>query len=261
MNKFLLTGIATAALIAPAAQAANWGTNLPAALKQAGETGKNVFVIFTGSDWCGPCIALKNNVLSKADFAAYADENFVLVELDFPRSKPMSAEQKAANSQASEKYGVKGFPTVLVLSPEGEELARMVGGVSDLAALKEKLAGATGGESEDSDAADQEKFMALVSKLKGMEDPEELYDYTSEQLDREDLTGEEEIALHFYQSTAIVELATTEEELEELLEILRDDIIPAYEEDYSDELKPIKDLVELLEDPEFIEGYIAEKAE
>ncbi len=275
MNQFLLTGIATAALIAPAVSAAEWGTDLPAALQQAGQTGKNVFVIFTGSDWCGPCIALKNNVLSKPDFAAYAAANFVLVELDFPRSKPMPEELKAANRQLAQKYNVKGYPTMLVLSPEGKELARIVGGVSGLDGLKAELASVASDapegvvcvdgvctipDADDQDAGEKQKFIDLVTKLDSMEDPEEVYEFTTAQLERDDISTEEEIALHFYQSTAIVELATTEEEILELLEVLKEDIIPAFEDDYPDAIKPIKNMVELLEEPGFIEGFLEEKA-
>ena len=51
----------------------------------------------------------------------------VLVELDFPRRKPQTAEVKKANEALSVKYKVDGFPTFVVLSKEGKELGRQDG--------------------------------------------------------------------------------------------------------------------------------------
>ena len=43
-----------------------------------------------------------------------------MVELDFPRGEEQSEDLKAQNKALAEKYGIRGFPTILVLSPEGE---------------------------------------------------------------------------------------------------------------------------------------------
>jgi len=75
---------------------------------------------FTGSDWCGWCIKLKKEVFTKAAFKKYADAELVLVELDFPRNKPQSQEIKEQNEALAKKYGIRGFPTIVLLSPEGE---------------------------------------------------------------------------------------------------------------------------------------------
>ena len=106
---------------------ATWMTDLAKAQAQAKEEKKLVFVEFTGSDWCPPCKKLKADILSSADFAEYAKKNLVLVELDFPRGKEQSAELKKANQALSQKFGIRGFPTVLVLDGEGKELNRQVG--------------------------------------------------------------------------------------------------------------------------------------
>ena len=65
---------------------------------------KMVLMDFTGSDWCPPCKALHKNVLTSPEFEAYADKNLVLVEVDFPRTKPQTEELKAANKALAEKY-------------------------------------------------------------------------------------------------------------------------------------------------------------
>ena len=106
---------------------ATWMTDLSKAQAKAKEEKKLVFVEFTGSDWCPPCKKLKAEILSSADFAKYAQENLVLVELDFPRAKEQSQDLKDANKALSQKFGIQGFPTVIVFDGEGKELNRQVG--------------------------------------------------------------------------------------------------------------------------------------
>ncbi len=136
---FAVAGIA--ALVAPAvlaADAAKWETDLPAALAKAAAEKKQVFVLFTGSDWCGPCIATEKNVLSKPEFAAYAADKYILVELDFPE-KALPAAQTEANEAAAKKYGVRAFPTFLVLDDKGNVVKKAKGGKRDLASLIKAL--------------------------------------------------------------------------------------------------------------------------
>ena len=92
-----------------------WHTNLEKALKIAKEEDKPVFLQFSGSDWCKWCIKLNDEVLFTKDFANWAKDNIVLVNLDFPRTIPQTEEVKAYNNGLMKKYGVRGFPTVLLL--------------------------------------------------------------------------------------------------------------------------------------------------
>jgi thioredoxin-related protein len=104
-----------------------WMTDLPKAQAKAKAEKKMVLVDFTGSDWCPPCKALHKNVLSSPEFLSYAKDNLVLVEIDFPRSKPQSAELKKANKELGKKYSIEGYPTVMVFDSEGKELLKDVG--------------------------------------------------------------------------------------------------------------------------------------
>ena len=61
------------------------------------------------------------------EFADYAKKNLVLVEVDFPRKKSLSAAQKRANEALKEKYKVEGFPTLVILNSEGKKLGEEVG--------------------------------------------------------------------------------------------------------------------------------------
>lgn len=108
------------------AQAAgdDWQTNFKAALATAKAENKPVLVDFTGSDWCGWCIRLDEEVFSKQVFKDYAKESLVLLEIDFPRRSEQSPALEAQNEALATKYKVRGFPTILLLSADGEVLAR-----------------------------------------------------------------------------------------------------------------------------------------
>jgi len=108
-----------------AAQAAEWHTDVPKAIAKAKAEHKLVLLDFTGSDWCGWCMKLKEEVFDTAEFEAYAAKNLVLVEVDFPREKKLSAEQKAANKALAAKYQVKGYPTIWVLDGTGMPVAKL----------------------------------------------------------------------------------------------------------------------------------------
>ena len=110
-----------------AAAESEWLTDLSKASAQAKESKKLVLLDFTGSDWCPPCKALHKNVLTSKEFTAFAKDNLVLVEVDFPRSKKQSAELKKANAELQKKFAIDGYPTIIVLDPDGKELSKEVG--------------------------------------------------------------------------------------------------------------------------------------
>ena len=122
-----------------------WLTDLPKAMTQAKESKKLVLLDFTGSDWCPPCKALHKNVLTSKEFSAFAKDNLVLVEVDFPRTKKQPSELKKANHELQTKYSVDGYPTIIVLDPNGKELSKQVGydgktsAADYVASLKKKL--------------------------------------------------------------------------------------------------------------------------
>lgn len=98
----------------------NWEDNLESALQKAKSENKAVLVNFTGSDWCVWCQKLSAEVFSKSEFEDYADDNLVLVKLDFPRNIEQSNETKMYNSQLMQRYGVEGFPTILLFNSQGK---------------------------------------------------------------------------------------------------------------------------------------------
>ena len=114
-------GVAALTASAFATTPEGWTTDLNKALEQAKAEKKSVLVEFTGSDWCPPCIAMRKNVFSKKEFVDAAAKKYILVELDFPKGDQAVADK---NEPMSKKYNIEGFPTVILLTPEGKEFHR-----------------------------------------------------------------------------------------------------------------------------------------
>ena len=120
--------IAVAAMTAGTAFAGEgWLTNIEKAQALAKKEGRMVLVDFTGSDWCPPCKALHSKIFLSKEFKAYAKEKLVLVEIDFPRRKQLSDEQKKYNQAQAKKYGLRGVPMVLVFDSKGKQVHKEVG--------------------------------------------------------------------------------------------------------------------------------------
>ena len=125
MKTFLALPLCLLATVLSAAPV--WLTDLDAAKAQGVKENKPVLVDFTGSDWCPPCIQLHKVVFESAEFAAVASK-YVLVELDYPRKTPQAPELKAKNAELSKKFGISGFPTVLLIDAKsGEVFGKTVG--------------------------------------------------------------------------------------------------------------------------------------
>lgn len=102
-----------------------WLTNFDEAKEVAGKENKFILLNFSGSDWCAPCIKMKQEVFQNEAFMSIADEQLVLIRADFPRSKKnqLSKEHKAHNEALAEEYNPLGkFPYTLLLDKNGKVL-------------------------------------------------------------------------------------------------------------------------------------------
>ena len=104
-----------------------WSEDYAAVLAQAKAEGKQVLLNFTGSDWCPPCMAMERNVLNEDAFLEGVADRVLLVTLDFPRRKAQEEAIKERNQNLAQQYGVRGFPTFVLLDAEGKEMRRTVG--------------------------------------------------------------------------------------------------------------------------------------
>ena len=101
----------------------NWKTNFEEAKLEAAKENKNILLVFSGSDWCAPCIKLDNVVWKSEAFKAEAEKNWVIYKADFPKKKAnqLPAELTESNKKLAEKYNRNGsFPLVILLDKTGK---------------------------------------------------------------------------------------------------------------------------------------------
>jgi len=113
---------------APAfSQEAKWYTDFAKAAAEAKAGNKSILLDFTGSDWCPWCIRMKKETLDQAAFKDYAAKNLVLMEVDFPDSKPQTEAVKKQNKELQAKYKADGFPTFVLVDADGNIQGKQVG--------------------------------------------------------------------------------------------------------------------------------------
>jgi thioredoxin-related protein len=130
MALFILSGVAFAL---------EWKDNYQAALEKARAEQKYVFMLFTGSDWCPPCKALAAEILPKPEFMDFAKNNLVCLELDFPSKKKQALALRLLNETLSKFYKIEGYPTMILLRPDGSYLGTMMYRDNDVARFTERL--------------------------------------------------------------------------------------------------------------------------
>ncbi|MGX5691307.1 thioredoxin family protein [Arcticibacter tournemirensis] len=102
-----------------------WSADFNESRKQAQEAHKLILVNFSGSDWCGPCIRLRKEILESSEFESYAQKKLILVRADFPRQKKnqLSKEQERKNEALADMYNPEGkFPYTVLVDENGKVL-------------------------------------------------------------------------------------------------------------------------------------------
>ena len=103
-----------------------WFADFDQATEAAKKEGKDLLVDFTGSDWCGWCHRLHDEVFGFDEFLTEVQKHYVLVALDFPKAEEVKAQvpNPERNAELKTKYGVRGYPTILLMTAEGEVYAQ-----------------------------------------------------------------------------------------------------------------------------------------
>ncbi len=103
-------------------KALKWENDFETAKHIAKEFDKPMILLFSGSDWCKPCIKLKTYILESDEFIDYSSK-FVLYNADFPYRIKQSKALKKQNEELAEKYNPKGeFPKVVYIDKDGKPL-------------------------------------------------------------------------------------------------------------------------------------------
>tara|TARA_B100000963_G_C22597849_1_gene658761 strand:- start:1502 stop:1930 length:429 start_codon:yes stop_codon:yes gene_type:complete len=106
----------------------DWQTSYERSLDKAKKENKKIILVFQGSDWCGPCIKLSQEIWSSDYFINYSNKKFVMLQADFPRKKKnfLSDEQQKSNNLLAEKYNPNGyFPFVVIIDKNENLLGEM----------------------------------------------------------------------------------------------------------------------------------------
>lgn len=106
----------------------DWKYNFDEAKELAKKENKDIVLIFSGSDWCAPCIRLDKNIWQSEAFQNEAASQWILVKANFPRKKgnQLSEAQTEHNRNLAEKYNIEGnFPLVVLLDNTGKVLGKM----------------------------------------------------------------------------------------------------------------------------------------
>jgi thioredoxin-related protein len=104
-----------------------WKTDFEVAKNDANTQNKTILLVFSGSDWCGPCIKLDRDIWQSAEFKEFAKNNLIIERADFPKKKQnqLAPELKKRNQELAEKYNKDGlFPLVVILDKTGKILGK-----------------------------------------------------------------------------------------------------------------------------------------
>jgi len=123
-KKIILTGIILIMAGSLFAGSKIWHEDFDEAAAMAKKENKPMLLNFSGSDWCVWCKRLNDEVFTKEPFVEYADSSLILISLDFPRFKSQEEALRLRNRKLAERFGIRGFPTVILLDAGGDLIAR-----------------------------------------------------------------------------------------------------------------------------------------
>ena len=117
-------------ILTEGAERGKWSMDLEASTNLARKNQLSLFLDFTGSDWCGWCKIMKRKIFITKEWQKFAYANLALVTIDFPQNQRTVPEKFwARNQNLQMKYGVMGYPTYVILDPDGrKELGRLGAG-------------------------------------------------------------------------------------------------------------------------------------
>ena len=92
-------------------------------------------LLYWGASWCPPCNQLKATLFNRQDFAALS-KSFIAVHVDGDRP---------GAQKLSTRFKVSGYPTVVLFTPQGQEITRLPGEADAPQVMAVLHSGLTGG--------------------------------------------------------------------------------------------------------------------
>lgn len=89
-----------------------WVEGYDQAFSKARATGQNVFALLTAPEWCGYCIRLERDVMTKDGVAQVLNAKFIPLRV-------------TDNSPDKGRFNFDGYPTMLVLAPNGQVITEI----------------------------------------------------------------------------------------------------------------------------------------
>ena len=100
-----------------------WQPSYDVAKKTAKAKHQLILLNFSGSDWCGPCMRMRNEIFSDSGFLKMADTSLILVNADFPRKKKnqLNTVLQKQNNSLADLYNPEGkFPYTVLINADGK---------------------------------------------------------------------------------------------------------------------------------------------
>lgn len=105
--------------------ALGWDVDYPSAVRQSQKDEKPILLFFTGSDWSGLAMKMKNEVLDSPVFQEKISSQFHCLEIDFPQHTKLSKILKEQNSALKERFKIEEYPLLLLLDSKEREIFRV----------------------------------------------------------------------------------------------------------------------------------------
>lgn len=92
--------------------------SLEKAKKEAKQEGKLIF-IDAYTDWCGPCKRMASTTFKDAEVAELFNDNFINLKIEM--------EKDPDGKEVAMAYGVKAYPTLLIINGDGKLVKQAIG--------------------------------------------------------------------------------------------------------------------------------------
>lgn len=144
-----------------------WLTNYEEAVNLSKSTSKPIVMFFTGSDWCGWCNRLEEEVFDTIAFQEIAGDKFIFLKLDYPLYTSLDARTSAQNKQLQKKYDIRSYPTLVLLDTQQQKIGMTgykPGGGKTYAAHVLKMVSDYGSYKDKMNQLEKQKFSGLEFK-------------------------------------------------------------------------------------------------